>query len=148
MKLVDGDALILTEPSWEVTEFDSEFAKIIAEMFLTLDDSGGVALAAPQVGIPLRVVVYALPDGSRGHMVNPKIVSRSKKTRAVTEGCLSFPGMYWRVRRYLSVGTTHQDRFGSVHARTWHGLGAQMVQHELDHLDGILLPSKALRQVA
>ncbi len=149
MNLLAPDAPELRLPSLEVVDFDLDLVGVITTMYCLLDGTErAVGLAAPQMGVMRRVVVYDLGDGEeRGVMVNPTVFSRSKKSRTVTEGCLSFPGMYWQVRRALSVTTTYQDRWGREHIKVWHGLGAQMVQHELDHLDGILLPDIAICQV-
>lgn len=148
-QLLPRTAPVLRQVAQRVEEFDSDLSALIAEMFCFLDGvEGAVALAAPQIGVSKRVVVYDLHDGKhRGVMVNPIITSHSENARPVTEGCLSFPGQAWRVRRWMRVGTTHFDRFGHVHVKDWHFLGAQMVQHELEHLDGILLPDVAIRRV-
>jgi peptide deformylase len=134
-----------------VVDYDAQLADLIAEMFEVLDSvDGAVALAAPQIGAMQRVVVYSLPFGkidNRGHMVNPTITRASAKKRLVTEGCLSFPDEFWRVRRAVSCTTAYVDRFGYAKVKEWHGLGAQMVQHELGHLDGVLLPDVAVARV-
>lgn len=153
MKLLDSDDPKLRRPSLEVPADalpDPDITALVAEMFLTLDEmSDAVALAAPQVGANYRIVVFDLGErGPRGHLINPVVLSTSRHQRAVTEGCLSFPGQLWRVRRSIRVDTTHLDKFGVRHTNEWSYFAAQMVQHELDHLDGVLLPDVALRKVA
>lgn len=114
----------------------------IAELFQALDaHPGAIALAAPQVGLPLRALVWRLPSDD-GHAINPVIVSRSAKKRRVTEGCLTYPGQFWTTPRHTWVDVTWDDRFGRGHSERAHGLKAQMWQHEIDHLDGVLLPER------
>lgn len=132
-----------------VVDFEAMFlVELISEMYEVLDSiPQAVALAAPQIGTPLRVVVYDLNSDDRGVLINPRITARSHKTRTVTEGCLTYPDEFWRVRRSPSVVAEWQDRFGRQHEGSWYGLGAQMVQHELDHLEGRLIPDYAIRKV-
>ncbi len=148
MKIVKAGHPALTVPAAKVEEFDARLADLIAEMYQLLDSIGAraAALAAPQVGISERVFVYSF-DGLRGHMVNPTIVGTSAHRRPVTEGCLTFPDRLWRVKRYIRCQTTAFDRFGHVHVNDWAYFPAQVMQHEIDHLNGILLPDVALRQV-
>jgi peptide deformylase len=107
-----------------------------------------VAIAAPQIGISKRV--FLLEDQSKDRdaipsfvAVNPKIVKTSKKTHLVGEGCLSVPDRYGEVRRHLNVTLRAQDENGNTFERGAGGLLAQIIQHEYDHLDGILFTDRA-----
>ena len=147
--LVESDHPGLLVPANPVTQFTQGTTELVAEMFGILDSiPGALALAAPQIDVPLRIVVYSLPEGPRGYLINPVILDHSKHARPVTEGCLSFPDRQWRVRRFIRVTTVSVDHFGARRTHEWRFLGAQMVQHELEHLDGVLLPDVAVRELA
>jgi peptide deformylase len=110
-------------------------------MFATMYDAPGIGLAAPQVGVGLRLaVVDLMPQDKPAPMVliNPSIVSTSAETAVREEGCLSLPGMYADVERPAVVTVRYQDQAGEKHEVTAEGLLAACLQHELDHLDGVL----------
>jgi peptide deformylase len=114
----------------------------------TLATQRGVAMAAPQIGIPLRLFVWDLkrprdPGGppARGVLVNPEILERTGSV-PVVEGCLSFPGLDLSIRRPERVTVAGFDLRGSRVVYTGSGLFARMVEHEVDHLEGILLPDR------
>lgn len=109
----------------------------------------GVAIAAPQIGVPLRIFVVHdnTADGPRVPdlvAVNPRITKRAKKHTIMEEGCLSIPGYYGTVRRARNVTITAYDQTGTPFTRGAGGLLAQIFQHEIDHLDGILYTNHAL----
>lgn len=125
--------------------------KIVADMQQTLAaEPDGAALAAPQIGVPLRIFVLAervfspedLHDDSKKdtHLVyiNPTIVKRSRRKRVVDEGCLSVRGKYGTIKRSTNVTIEAYDEFGNKFTRGAGGLLAQAFQHETDHLDGTL----------
>ena len=131
-----GDPL-LRQKSKPVTEVTPEIARTIQDMVETMYQQVGIGLAAPQVGIPLRLVV--MDDGKRGTraLLNPKIAERRGSVVA-EEGCLSLPGIFAQVERseWVRVEANDPDRQPvSFEAR---GMLARVVQHELDHLDGVL----------
>jgi len=141
--LLDGSDLRLQKVSADVVSFDHALSQLLAEMYDTLDSKkGAIGLAAPQVGVLQRVIVFSMTDGRRGHLINPTWRSISSKKRTGLEGCLSFPGKHWKVRRAVSVTVNAFDRYGVVKIVTGHGLMSQMLQHEIDHLDGILLSTR------
>ena len=93
---------ILRQKSKRVRTIDSSIQRLIGNMIETMHSSGGVGLAAPQVGVPLRVIVIDIPEGEDIALINPKIVRRTGE-RLVTEGCLSIPGYFGEVKRAQSV---------------------------------------------
>ncbi len=141
---------LLRKKARPVTNFDGDLQRLIDDMIETMRTANGVGLAGPQVNQPLRLtVVETLPDrdeegneieGSRELfvLVNPKIVSESRNLADGVEGCLSIPGWVGEVARHHSIRVRAQDRHGHnirLRLKEW---SARIVQHEVDHLDGIL----------
>jgi len=106
-------------------------------MVETMQRTNGVGLAAPQVGVPLRVIVLQMPDEEPVAIINPEIVKRVGE-REVTEGCLSIPGYAGEIKRSVSVTVKGLDRQGKPTRIKATGLMAQALEHELDHLNGVL----------
>src|SRR5262245_27478137 len=121
-----------------VTAVTPEIKSIIADMVETMYDEVGIGLAAPQVGISLRLIVVADEEG-RGTqtLVNPEIIEQGG-TATAEEGCLSIPGIYAPVTRAEGVRVQAQDEEGRLLSIRAGGLRARVFQHELDHLDGVL----------
>ena len=119
-----------------VTSFDSKLNKLLDDMTETLIDSGGVGLAAPQVGILRRVVTVDLGDEIL-ELVNPSLLETDGE-QSGAEGCLSVPGKYGLVKRPYFAKVKAQDRFGEWFEVEGEELIARCFCHELDHLDGIL----------
>ncbi len=131
---------VLKEQARPVEAFDEALAEFADEMVRTMHAGNGLGLAAPQVGSLQRVVIVS-SDGQPGHetvMVNPEIVD-SDGWQVGEEGCLSFPGIYVKVRRFARVGARYLDVRGEARELEAEGLLARAVQHEIDHLDGRLL---------
>jgi len=131
-----GD-LVLTQRTREVDEIDGSVAKLVEDMLDTMYDAPGAGLAANQVGVQRRLFVYDIGDGPRT-VINPKIVESSGEW-TYEEGCLSVPGLSWQIVRPNHVHMVGLDLDGneiSVEADTLEG---RVFQHEIDHLDGILL---------
>lgn len=128
---------VLRRKAKRVTTVDSSIQKLIDDMVETMQQSNGVGLAAPQVGVSLRVVVLQMPGEEPLAIVNPEIVKRSGE-REVPEGCLSVPGYAGEVKRALSVTVKGRDRQGKAIRLKATDLMAQALEHELDHLDGVL----------
>jgi len=141
---------ILRKKAREVKVFDDNLQTLIDDMIQTMRDANGVGLAGPQVNQPLRLtVIESLPErddegneieGSRELfvLINPKIVSKSRKMETGVEGCLSIPGWLGEVERHQSIRVRAQDRRGRqirLRLKDW---TARIVQHEIDHLDGVL----------
>ena len=131
-----GDPL-LRQKSKPVTEVTPEIARTIQDMVETMYQQVGIGLAAPQVGIPLRLVV--MDDGKRGTraLLNPKIAER-RGTVVAEEGCLSLPGIFAQVERSEWVRVEAHDPAWQPVSFEARGMLARVVQHELDHLDGVL----------
>ena len=132
-----GDA-VLRQKAKRVSQVDGSIQRLVEDMLDTMRDAGGVGLAAPQVGVPLRVVVISIPEGEVITLINPEIVKRSGERR-LTEGCLSVPGYCAEVTRSLSVTAKGRDLQGrQVRIKAEDDLLAQALEHELDHIDGVL----------
>jgi peptide deformylase len=131
-----GD-LVLRQKARRVTATDSSIQRLIDDMIETMQQASGVGLAAPQIGVPLRVVVIQLPDEDPVALINPEIVKRSGE-REVVEGCLSVPGYAGDIKRSVSVTVKARDRQGKSVRIKASGLMAQALEHELDHLNGVL----------
>jgi peptide deformylase len=129
---------VLRRKTKRVTTIDKSVKKLIADMRETLHaDAGRVGLAAPQVGVSLRVAVICLPEEKDIILVNPEIVRR-KGQRLVSEGCLSVPGYVGQLFRAESVTAKGLDQAGRPVRVKAEGLLAQALEHEIDHLNGML----------
>ncbi|GAA1414017.1 peptide deformylase 1 [Glutamicibacter uratoxydans] len=131
-----GDPVLRTEAQ-EVTEFGPEIQKLVEDMDQTMENVDGAGLAAPQVGVSLRVFTYQIGD-QRGHIINPKLELSEDYQADHIEGCLSIPGIAAPVPRRRHVTATGFDKFGNPIKLEGEGLLARCFQHETDHLDGIL----------
>lgn len=131
----------LRNKSEEVKKFDSELFALLDDLKETVRAEQGAGLAAPQIGVNLRVVVIDLEEGYF-EMVNPKILS-SKGEQTGAEGCLSVKGKTGIVTRPNKVKAEYRDRNGKKHTVTGTGLFARCMCHEFDHLDGILYTDRA-----
>lgn len=131
-----GDPVLRTRAQ-EVTEFGPEVQKLVADMDQTMENVEGAGLAAPQVGVSLRVFTYQI-DGQRGHIINPVLELSDDYQPDVVEGCLSIPGIAAPVPRRRQVKATGVDMHGNPVTLEGEGLLARCIQHETDHLDGIL----------
>lgn len=132
---------VLHYPSKEVLKFDEDLRKLVDEMFEIMKNSKGVGLAAPQVGVPLKVaIVDVSPAGHEGKVVliNPVIKSKSKKYYLEEEGCLSVPELYLPIPRHYSISVEYSDFEGRRNIINASGYFAKAIQHEVDHLEGIL----------
>jgi peptide deformylase len=128
---------VLRQKARPVAEITEELRRLLADMVETMHDQVGVGLAAPQVGISLRLVVMDDGKGGIRVLVNPEIVDRRGSVKA-EEGCLSLPGVFGEVERSEWIKVEALDAEGRPIAFEARGLQARIVQHELDHLDGML----------
>ncbi|MDE2435637.1 MAG: peptide deformylase [Sphingomonadales bacterium] len=152
---------LLKQVSAPVTEFDASLRTLVDDMFETMYEAPGIGLAAIQVGVPLRVLVIDLQpededaepvacnhDGHHHHhqptrkeprvFINPEILDPSEEHSIYSEGCLSVPDIYAEVERPARIRARWQDIDGKAHEEQIEGLLATCLQHEMDHLEGIL----------
>lgn len=149
LKMGDPRLLRVAEP---VTEFNTpELNALIADMFDTMHAANGAGLAAPQIGVNLRLVIYGFKQNTRYPdappvpetvLINPKLRPLSAERDDAWEGCLSVPGLRGVVPRFSALHYDGFDQFGNVISRDAEGFHARVVQHECDHLDGILYPMR------
>lgn len=143
---------LLKDVAKPVTEFNTaELAALISDMRETMVANLGAGLAAPQIGVSLRVIIFAVHHNPRyPHvesipetiLLNPQIFPLTTEMQSGWEGCLSVPGMRGLVARYQQIRYRGHDLTGNVIERTVEGFHARVVQHEVDHLDGILYPQR------
>lgn len=131
---------ILRQKAVPVPAVDDEVRRLVDDLFDTMDAARGVGLAANQVGVARRVAVVDVGEDDPGPLVliNPVIVSRSYEVDAAEEGCLSIPEVFGEVRRPAIVVVEALDREGQPWRTEVRGYKARAVQHEIDHLDGVL----------
>lgn len=138
---------VLRDHAAEVVDFDKELRNLVRDLLDTMTQEGGAGLAAPQLGISLRVFSYHCDDGSgddgsghgvTGHLVNPVIKVLGEDIQDGPEGCLSIPRLSWDCRRHLRVVAHGQNQHGEpIEVQGTERL-ARVIQHETDHLDGVL----------
>ncbi len=128
---------VLRQVATPVREITAEIKRIIADMTDTMWHQVGIGLAAPQVGLPHRILVMDNGEGGAQALINPVIESRSGTIRE-EEGCLSLPGVFGMVERSKTITVRAMDADGKPVSLEATGLKARIVQHELDHLDGVL----------
>jgi peptide deformylase len=130
-----GDPVLRT-PADPVTTFDAELRRLVADLTDTMLEAPGLGLAAPQIGVGLRVFTYNV-DEVVGHLINPSLVLSSEEVLD-EEGCLSFPGLSYPTNRALGVVASGFNMHGEPVTLEGSGTLARCVQHETDHLDGVL----------
>ena len=128
---------VLTQPAAPVTDFDRELHKLVKDLHDTLDAQQGAGLAAPQLGIGRRDYDFHM-DGTRGHLVNPTLRFPDEEEQDGPEGCLSIPGLYFDTVRRLNVVAKGYTMHGDPLQMVGTGELARCIQHETDHLDGVL----------
>ncbi len=131
-----GDPILRTRAD-EVTEFGPVLRKLVADMDETMENVEGAGLAAPQVGVSLRVFTYQIA-GQRGHIINPVLELSDDDQDDISEGCLSIPGLGYPVTRRRWTRATGVDVDNNPVVIEGEGFLARCLQHETDHLDGIL----------
>ncbi len=127
---------VLTTPAAEVTTFDKELRKLVKDLTETMQEAPGAGLAAPQIGVGLRVFTYDVDDVV-GHLINPSL-DLSEELQDGEEGCLSLPGLAFDTKRAMRLVAKGMDMHGEPVVIEGSELLARCVQHETDHLDGIL----------
>ncbi|MFL5824329.1 MAG: peptide deformylase [Solirubrobacteraceae bacterium] len=141
-----GDPVLRTRAR-PVQRFDEELAVEVEHMGRLMGDALGVGLAATQVGVLHRLLVYRVgPEGPIAALVNPEIEWKGRETEILEEGCLSLPRVLLDVERPIHVRVRGQDEEGSPLMIEASGLEARVIQHEIDHLDGVLILDRASRE--
>jgi len=129
---------VLKQKAKRVRTIDGSIKKLIRDMIETMHaEPGRVGLAAPQIGVPLRVIVIGIPEEEDIALINPQIVRR-RGERLIDEGCLSVPGYFGQIKRAESVTVKGRDQNGKEIRIKADGLLAQVLEHEVDHLNGTL----------
>jgi peptide deformylase len=131
-----GDPVLRT-PAEPVVDFDAELRRLVADLTDTMREQNGAGLAAPQLGVGLRVFSFDVDDVV-GHLVNPVLEFPDDEEQDGQEGCLSIPGLYFDTKRRLNVVAKGFNEYGDPMQIVGTGLMARCVQHETDHLDGVL----------
>jgi peptide deformylase len=151
LKMGDPRLLRVAQPVEQAQYGSAELKALIADMFDTMHDAGGVGLAAPQIGVDLQLVIFGFesaerypdaPPVPRTILLNPVITPVSQDMEEGWEGCLSVPGLRGAVSRYSLIRYQGVDPDGVAIDRTAEGFHARVVQHECDHLIGRLYPSR------
>jgi peptide deformylase len=144
LPILEAPHPLLKAKAEPVAGVDASLRKLVADMLETMYLAPGIGLAAPQVGVPKRVCVADVADRKGGEeprplvLVNPEVAWRSEEELAQEEGCLSLPGQFAEVTRPAAVRVRYQDLDGERRELEAEGLLARCLQHEIDHLDGVL----------
>lgn len=141
MEIVKQGHPVLRQKAKRVERVDQEIRNLADEMLKAMYEANGVGLAAPQVAVPVRLVVIDVGDGPVT-LINPEVIKREGEEEDI-EGCLSIPGLYGVVNRAAKVAVAALDRNGNPAVISGEGLLARALQHEIDHLDGILFVDRA-----
>ena len=140
----------LRTPANRIVKVDDSIRKLAKDMLVTMYSAKGIGLAAPQVGVQKRILVIDLnfedPDAPPNVFINPEIISSSTSLDTYEEGCLSIPGVYLNVLRPSSIKLSCRDEMGRPKKMNAEGLMARCIQHEIDHLNGILFVDKVTDQ--
>jgi peptide deformylase len=137
---------VLRERAREVVRFDGDLVRLAERMIGIMHDAPGIGLAATQLGVLERVLVYDLGEHGPHVLVNPQISERSDETEVHDEGCLSVGNVTVPVERAVAVRVRASDEHGSPLEYSAEGLEARVIQHELDHLDGVLILDRTTRR--
>ncbi|MBD8068350.1 peptide deformylase [Bacillus sp. PS06] len=145
LTIIEHPSEVLETPCERVANFDRALIKLLNNMYDTMLEADGVGLAAPQVGITKQIAIVDIGDKTgRIDLINPLILEASGEQTG-PEGCLSFPGLYGEVSRPNSIKVRAQNRRGKTYTLEASGFLARAIQHEIDHLHGVLFTSKVLR---
>ena len=140
----------LRTPANRIVKVDDSIRKLAKDMLITMYSAKGIGLAAPQVGVQKRILVIDLnfedPESPPNVFINPEIISSSASVDTYEEGCLSIPGVYLNVVRPSSIKLSFRDEMGRPKKMNAEGLMARCIQHEIDHLNGVLFVDKVTDQ--
>ena len=140
----------LRTPAIRIVKVDDSIRQLAKDMLVTMYSAKGIGLAAPQVGVQKRILVIDLnfedPNAPPNVFINPEIISSSATLDTYEEGCLSIPGVYLDVVRPSSIKLSYRDEMGRPKKMNAEGLMARCIQHEIDHLNGVLFVDKVTDQ--
>lgn len=149
LKLVKYPEAVLTRQCSPVAEFNDELRALVDGMAEIMYTEEGVGLAAPQVGVSKNVLLIDPSGGEEANglvaLINPRVTWRSPEQEVSQEGCLSLPGAILQVPRSIAVDVEYHDVMGNLQVRRFTEFEARIVQHEVDHLDGVLMIDKVGR---
>jgi peptide deformylase len=143
-KIVTYPADILEQECETVIVFDKKLGKLLDDMYDTMIEYDGVGLAAPQIGIDKQIAIVDIDDSTTYELINPVIMETSG-TQTGPEGCLSFPGLFGEVTRPYKIKVQAQNRKGKWFEMEAEDFLARAIQHEVDHLHGVLFTTKVSR---
>jgi len=144
--LVGENNEILRKKSSKIEKIDKTIKNLINEMKKTLEESQGVGLAAPQVGVNKNLVIVKIDQKNSLSILNPEILSKSEETEIAEEGCLSLPGLWGNVERAKEIKLKFMDEKGRTQVVVLKDLNARITLHEIDHLNGILFADKIVQK--
>ncbi len=136
----------LRKPNQEILELTDELVDLLDDMYETMLAHDGVGIAAPQIGKNLQMAVVEVDENDRFDLINPQIIDRKGKSVFV-EGCLSIPHIFGTVERAEEITVRYYDREGDEMEVTAYGYLARAIQHEIDHLNGVLFTDKVLEAI-
>ncbi|MCU0526401.1 MAG: peptide deformylase [Elainella sp. Prado103] len=143
---------VLRQPAKRVTKIDDEVRQLARQMLQTMYSEDGIGLAAPQVGINKQIIVVDCepdkPESPAMVLINPVVTKTSQKTCVVQEGCLSIPQVYLDVTRPEVIEVSFKDENGKPRKVTADGLLARVIQHEIDHLNGVMFVDRVENSLA
>jgi peptide deformylase len=143
---------ILRQPAKRVTKIDDELRDLVRKMLQTMYSQDGIGLAAPQVGIHKQILVidveFDKPEIEPLVLINPTVKRSGGKPVSDQEGCLSVPGVFMDVLRPDEIEISYKDEFGRLKTLTADGLLSRVIQHEIDHLNGVLFVDRIPNQLA
>lgn len=139
LEIVTGaDTPVLRQKTEQIAKVDKSTQKLIKDMIETVQKAEGAGLAAPQIGKSLRLCIVMM-NGKFTPLINPEITWASEETDLMEEGCLSLPGVWLKVERPTKIRLTYLDHKGKNQERELSDFAARVVQHEVDHLEGVLI---------
>jgi peptide deformylase len=146
LEIIKSDNNILRKKSKRVSKIDDTIRNLANDMISTMKYYGGVGLASPQCGI-LKQIIVVLINQEPKVFINPEITNTSKEKEVGEEGCLSIPETFIKKERYSQITIKYRDLKGHPHLETYEGFTARVIQHEIDHLYGILMTSDTFQTV-
>lgn len=135
---------VLRTKSKKIDNFNSALKKLEKDMIKTMLHANGVGLAAPQIGKNIRFLVAKINDKTTISMANPEVVKESSEEEWGEEGCLSLPGLWGKVKRSKSITVRFQSINGRVQTLKLTDFAARVIQHEIDHINGVLFADRAI----